>query len=496
VNLTYSGTAANGTDFTGVATVTIPAGSSSANFNIATIDDALTEGAESFTITVASASGGNFENLIVSGTAGSVTTSITDNDTPPVIDLDANNSSGATGANYTTTFTENGAAVSIADTDVSITDVESSNIVSATITLTNFKASDVLAAGVLPGGITASAYNPATGVITLSGSSTLANYQAAIRAITFANTSENPDITPRVINVIVNDGSSSSSNVAVATINVVSVNDAPIGTVDNFTVTEGAVAVLGNVLANDTDVDSPTLNVGQFATNTSGIGAVTANGANSITTALGGTVVMNANGTFTYTAPASRNHSDAISDIDSFVYRASDGSAVSGWTTVSINLTDTAPIANDDVDSLGASTSITGNVITGAGGTIIGGADVLGADAVAITNVTVTQGTLISNTVGAGNVRTIVTTNGTLAIDQDDGNYTYTSNIQTKSLAASGTASVGEWTSAGFTVYGFDTNGTQTNDLYGGNTNSINLTNLNSTSASMLVSLLTLPQSR
>ena len=52
VNLTYTGTAVDGTDFTGVASVTIAAGSNSATFNIATIDDALVEGTENFTVTL------------------------------------------------------------------------------------------------------------------------------------------------------------------------------------------------------------------------------------------------------------------------------------------------------------------------------------------------------------------------------------------------------------------------------------------------------------
>ena len=82
VNLTYSGVAADGTDFTGVATVTIPAGASSASLNIATLQDVLAEGAESFTVTIASAAGGNFESLVISSANGAATTSITDDDTP------------------------------------------------------------------------------------------------------------------------------------------------------------------------------------------------------------------------------------------------------------------------------------------------------------------------------------------------------------------------------------------------------------------------------
>jgi VCBS repeat-containing protein len=105
VNLTYSGTAANGTDYTGVATVTIPAGSSSANFNIATIDDLLDEALENFTVTIASATGGNLESIVVSGTNGSVTTTITDNDPTPSLtinDVTVNESAGT--ATFTVTL--------------------------------------------------------------------------------------------------------------------------------------------------------------------------------------------------------------------------------------------------------------------------------------------------------------------------------------------------------------------------------------------------------
>ena len=39
VNFTYSGVAVNGTDFTGVASVVIKAGTTSSTFKIATLDD-------------------------------------------------------------------------------------------------------------------------------------------------------------------------------------------------------------------------------------------------------------------------------------------------------------------------------------------------------------------------------------------------------------------------------------------------------------------------
>ncbi|MEG0637155.1 MAG: Calx-beta domain-containing protein, partial [Pseudomonas sp.] len=83
VTLTYSGTA-NGQDYTAVTTVKIPANSSSFTFDIKTIDDKLVEDTENFTVTIGTATGGNFENLQVDSSKSSVTTNILDNDHLPV----------------------------------------------------------------------------------------------------------------------------------------------------------------------------------------------------------------------------------------------------------------------------------------------------------------------------------------------------------------------------------------------------------------------------
>ncbi|WP_325076350.1 immunoglobulin-like domain-containing protein [Pseudomonas monteilii] len=84
ITLSYSGTAKNGEDFSGVTTVKIPANSTGTTFNIATIDDKLVEGTENFTVKIETATGGTFENLQVDSTKSSVTTAILDNDHLPV----------------------------------------------------------------------------------------------------------------------------------------------------------------------------------------------------------------------------------------------------------------------------------------------------------------------------------------------------------------------------------------------------------------------------
>jgi hypothetical protein len=90
-----------------VATVTIPAGASSATFNVATINDALAEGTESFTVNLVSASGGNFETLSLAAGGSSVTTAIVDDDVA-VVSLSATPSLTEAGGTivYTATVTQ------------------------------------------------------------------------------------------------------------------------------------------------------------------------------------------------------------------------------------------------------------------------------------------------------------------------------------------------------------------------------------------------------
>ena len=131
---------------------------------------------------------------------------------PPVLDLDANNSNGG-GSDYTATATGGGPGIPIADTDVSITDADSTTIQSARITIgINKQPSDLLSiAGTLPAGITASSYNSSTGVLTLSGAASRANYQTALRQVVYSSPDTTPFTGDRIITVTVNDGTLNSN---------------------------------------------------------------------------------------------------------------------------------------------------------------------------------------------------------------------------------------------------------------------------------------------
>ena len=147
-----------------------------------------------------------------SGNLGITLTSPGGGPAPPVLDLDANNSNGG-GSDYTLTFTIGGPTIPIADTDVTITDPDSTTMASATISMIangGVPPNDTLSiSGTLPGGITASAYNPATGVLTLTGVASIANYEAALHQVVFSTTdTSNAD---RIISATVNDGANTSN---------------------------------------------------------------------------------------------------------------------------------------------------------------------------------------------------------------------------------------------------------------------------------------------
>jgi len=191
-----------------------------------------------------------------------LTVNISGTNDAPTIDLDANDSSTATGQDYLTIFHEDESAVAITDSDIVIGEVDDIKMESAVILLTNAKADDALITDAVDSGLfTISTDTSVSGEITvvLTGSQTLADYQTAIQAITFNNSSQTPDETDRIIHVTLNDGEL-DSNTAISTIQVNakpdlvdnSVEVVEGGLVIDHTTDDGnGATVEGNLLAND-----------------------------------------------------------------------------------------------------------------------------------------------------------------------------------------------------------------------------------------------------
>ncbi|WP_298831212.1 Ig-like domain-containing protein [uncultured Piscinibacter sp.] len=216
-------------------------------------------------------------------------------------------------------------------------------------------------------------------------------------------------------------------------IDVLAVNDAPVGVADTATVGEGSSGMLASVLANDTDVETAATGVAEFGASAGG-SAVAANGVNTITTALGGTVVMNADGSYRYFAPAASHGSAPV--VDSFAYRPTDGSTTGAWTTVSITLTDSTPAAANDTGTVAWSGSVSGNLLTN-DAAIDAAKSLVDVNGVAVP---------------ASGTTTVTLAHGTLLVAAD-GSFTYTSN-QTASGTAGG-SSEATWRSSVGGLWGF-----------------------------------------
>src|SRR5439155_10638786 len=185
---------------------------------------------------------------------------------------------------------------------VTVTDVDNLTLASGTVQITgnNQSGEDVLAFtnnnGATFGNIAPAAYVPATGLLSISSAgstATLAQWQNALQAVTYNNTSQNPNTTARTVSFKVNDGTT-NSNTATRNVTVIAVNDAPtITSPASFSINEDTQFTFtgGNALSvADVDAASGTVNLTIGATN------------GFITLTTGGGATINTNGTSSVTA--------------------------------------------------------------------------------------------------------------------------------------------------------------------------------------------------
>lgn len=154
-------------------------------------------------------------------------------------------SGGSTAFKVTGNMTATPVAI---DSGLTVSDLDHSTLASASVAITgNFhSAEDVLAftntSGVTYGNIVAS-YSSGTGVLTLTSSgatATLAQWQAALRSVTYSSSAVTPNTATRTISFIVNDGIKTSA-VATKLVTVTVTNQAPV-----VTTTAGTTLITDN----------------------------------------------------------------------------------------------------------------------------------------------------------------------------------------------------------------------------------------------------------
>jgi VCBS repeat-containing protein len=319
--------------------------------------------------------------------------------------------------------------VTAIDPNLALSDVDDTQMAGATVTI----ASGLVAGDVLgfanQNGISGS-YNAGTGVLTLSGTASVANYQAALRSVTYSTTSDNPTAdgqVSRTIQFAVTDANSDgvgaqTSTVVTRTIDITAVNDAP-DAGGNFTVTNtlGTAVAIIEEDAVDPGAANIRLNVATLADPDSALpsqvrivsvagGVLNQANGDPIVLGVGGTLLTLTSGVLDlrFTPTADR---DVNATFEYVVVDSSNNVLNSAASTATISITpvNDSPVLADTALVLGA---VTEDAVApvGAVGTLVsslvGGItdpDTGATKGIAITNVDSTNGTLFFSLNGGTN---------------------------------------------------------------------------------------------
>ncbi len=308
-------------------------------------------------------------------------------------------------------YTENDAATQITNT-ISIADLDDTNIESATIQITGNYANgeDLLAFSNTPN-ITGS-WDAVTGTLTLTGSDTLANYEAALRGVTYENTSDYPSTATRTVSFTVNDGDNDSNSLT-RDITIASVNDDPFNNGSlptDINVVEETASNVNLSLIDLSDYDAGSSNLTMTLT-TSASGILSASSGSGVTVAGSGTTSITLTGNLT--------------DLNTFINNAS-----------SVQYTGPTNLIGNDADTIQVDVTDNGNTGSGGGGTI--GLGTVNVDITDVNDAPV-QGTIEGTALAYTENDSATNITGTITIsDVDD------TNIESATIQITGNYANGE----------------------------------------------------
>lgn len=155
----------------------------------------------------------------------------------------------------TSAFTEDGAAIAV-DNVITLSDLDHTSFNYATMEISaNYSnGNDVLNC---PATALSCSFNSANGILTLSGTSSISTYDAALQSITFQNNSDAPDTSNRTVRIRVRDTNNTYSGYASKTVTVAASNDAPlisnVNAIASFSENGSAVIIDNSISLSDAD---------------------------------------------------------------------------------------------------------------------------------------------------------------------------------------------------------------------------------------------------
>ena len=314
------------------------------------------------------ADGGEDEGRVATGTFNINVTEL--NDAPTV--------RGSGGALI---FTENDGATVI-DRNLIVTDADDTDLQSATIHISSGynHSEDVLGFNNQNGIV--GIWDVESGIMTLNGKASMANYQTALESLTYNNTSDAPNTDSRTIAWLINDGTDNSLSI-LSTVNVIAINDVPalLDTGDSlaFTENDGAKMIdrtLSVVDVDDTHLESATITISTgYVSREDVLEFQAQNGISGNWDSASGVMSLTGRASTTHYETALEsltynNTSDAPNTSSRIItWVLSDGNGSSGKVTSTVSLTaaNDSPLAQDDAYTTDEDTKL---IVTGSSGVL------------------------------------------------------------------------------------------------------------------------------
>ena len=360
---------------------------------------------------------------------------------PPTITTDLGSAAFVAGDNTAST------PVAI-DAGLTLSDGVSPTLASATVAITgNFHSGeDVLAftntSATTYGNIAAS-YNVGTGVLTLTSSgesATLAQWQAALEAVTYTSTAVTPNAATRTISFAAVDTGAFTSNTATRTVTVTDTDQTPIvtttGGTTNYVAGTSAATIDGGISVSD--LDNTTQSVGTVSIGTGFHAGDTLTFVNTSTTTFGNIVgsYNAATGVLTLTSSGATATDAQWASALSAVTFSAGSSATTGNRTISFATSDgtkTSALATDTVSVLGPPTITTD----------LGSAAFVAGDNTASTPVAIDAGLTVTDGAAPTLSSATVAITGNFHSGEDVLGFTNTSSTTYGNIAASYNAATG-----------------------------------------------------